>query len=84
MYDFKPLKAISLDDLKKKSNNQREPSPKNINDLRKVLSSMIKPPLQPASAGQATNAPKIEPKVETPKKLEEVPEADLLALLGDE
>jgi len=42
--EFKPLNAVSLEDLKKKSNNQRRPSPQNITDLRNVLSSITKQP----------------------------------------
>ena len=83
MDDFKPLKAISLEDLKKKSNNQREPSPKNMSDLRNVLSSMIKTPEVKKPELTIGVEKKVEPKIET-KKLEEVPEADLKALLGVE
>ncbi len=34
---FKPLKALSLEDLKKKNDNQRRPSQQNMSDLRNAL-----------------------------------------------
>lgn len=61
--DFKPLKslgqlptgkALSLEDLKNKSNNQRRPSPQHMSDLRNVLAGIVKnevktsPPPAPA------------------------------------
>jgi hypothetical protein len=39
---FKPLKNISLDALKQKSNNQRPASEKNVSELRSILSSIAK------------------------------------------
>ena len=77
--DFKPLKAVSLDELKKKSNNQREPSPQNISDLRNVLSALVKPEAKKSEPVKVESKP--EAKIE-PKKAKEVPESELLALLG--
>lgn len=77
--DFKPLKALSLDELKQKSSNQREPSPKNISDLKNVLSSIVKTPTP-----VATNIPAPAHKPVVEKKVSEVSEADLLALLNVE
>ncbi|MHB1330548.1 MAG: type IV secretory system conjugative DNA transfer family protein [Minisyncoccota bacterium] len=59
--NFKPLKNISLDALKQKSNNQRPASEKNVNDLKDALSSIVKKSSEP------TPAPKLEA---SPKKLE--------------
>lgn len=39
--DFKPLEAISLDELKKKSDNQRVPTQKNMADLRQALTAVV-------------------------------------------
>ncbi len=67
---FKPLSALSLNELKEKKNNQREPSPKNLSDLKSALSAMVK------------DRPKIN---EEPKKVEkpkEVPEDTLKSILG--
>jgi hypothetical protein len=78
--DFKPLKNISLDNLKQTNNNQRAPSQKNVQDLRSALSSIVKsvPSAQP-------QAPKPEPKPQETKPAEsgvkEIPEATLKALL---
>jgi hypothetical protein len=88
--DFKPLTAVSLDDLKKKSDNQRKPSPQNVSDLRKVLSSMVKPattqatppkPRQETPKPKEQSEPKAEIKKEGPK---EIPEDALKELLGVE
>lgn len=93
--DFKPLKSITLDTLKQKSNNQRPVSEKNVSDLRNALSSIIKTPnkvetQQPKQ--EIKQEPKIEVKVEPkvdlqpvePKKPKEIPEAELKALLDVE
>ncbi len=47
--DFKPLKALSLEDLKKKSDNQRRPSMQNMSDLRNALSHIVKKEPTPQS-----------------------------------
>lgn len=39
--DFKPLKAISLEDLKKKQDNQRKPDEKNLKNLRDALKAVV-------------------------------------------
>ncbi len=51
--DFKPLSAISLESLKTPSNNQRKPSAENLNDLRSMLSTMVKQ--QPTENKKLTN-----------------------------
>lgn len=80
--DFKPLKNLSLDVLKQKSNNQRPVSQKNVSELKNALSSIIKP--QNHESGIKNNEDKKpEPKPET-KKPKEVPEAELKALLDVE
>ncbi|MDB5266903.1 MAG: hypothetical protein JWN89_718 [Parcubacteria group bacterium] len=81
--DFKPLASISLADLNKKSDNQRQPSPKNISDLRSVLATIVKTPAEAKPAPHSAPNPQPQstpaPKQDTPK---EVPEAELKALLG--
>lgn len=74
--DFKPLKNISLENLKQKNNNQRPASQKNVQDLRSALSSIVKnvPTQNPAPAAPA-------PKQETKSEVKEIPEATLKALL---
>ncbi|MES2213801.1 MAG: type IV secretory system conjugative DNA transfer family protein [Patescibacteria group bacterium] len=76
--DFKPLASISLADFNKKNDNQRQPSPKNISDLRSVLANIVKaePKPSPAPAPVQKSAPQAHAK--------EVPEAELRALLGVE
>ncbi len=73
--DFKPLSAISLNNLNTKKDNQRKPSPQNIAELRSILSTMVKDTKQgttPAnfalqnSKGQETENEK-EIKSEAPK-----------------
>lgn len=44
--------SLSLEDLKKKSDNQRRPSPQNITDLRNVLSSITKNTASPPAKGE--------------------------------
>ena len=89
--DFKPLKSITLDTLKQKSNNQRPVSEKNVNDLRNALSSIIKTPNKvetPQPKQESKIEVKVEPKVDLqpvePKKPKEIPEAELKALLDVE
>jgi len=90
--DFKPLKAVSLEELKKKSDNQRKPSPQNVSDLRSVLSTLVKPEMKTEAKvpykHQIPNIPKqnSEPvaSVKQSAAPKEVPEADLKALLGVE
>jgi energy-coupling factor transporter ATP-binding protein EcfA2 len=89
--DFKPLKSITLDILKQKSNNQRPVSEKNVNDLRNALSSIIKTPNKvetPQPKQESKIEVKVEPKVDLqpvePKKPKEIPEAELKALLDVE
>ncbi|HRH25797.1 MAG TPA: type IV secretion system DNA-binding domain-containing protein [Parcubacteria group bacterium] len=89
--DFKPLKSITLDTLKQKSNNQRPVSEKNVSDLRNALSSIIKTSNK-VETQQLKQEPKIEVKVEPKvdlqptetKKPKEIPEAELKALLDVE
>ncbi|KND48442.1 MAG: hypothetical protein AB200_01785 [Parcubacteria bacterium C7867-005] len=83
--DFKPLKAISLDSLKQKSNNQRNPSPKHVSDLKNILSSMIKSePVsnKPHVAPRPNLEKSVELKSEPKKQTNEIPETELKALLG--
>jgi hypothetical protein len=94
--DFKPLKSISLENLKEKSNNQRPASPKNVADLRSALSSIVKTPSASASlpkpapvqAPKPAPAPTPQPKVEEkpePKvepKTKEIPREELEKLLS--
>lgn len=55
--DFKPLKALSLEDLKKKSDNQRHPSPQHMSDLRNVLMGMVKNEVKsPPAKGETPKA----------------------------
>ncbi len=99
--DFKPLSAIKLDALKPQSNNQRKPSAENLNDLRSILSTMVKdnkqPPTNKQPLPQASHSSSQNIKRETTdnrqessmpkqeaKKTQEIPEADLKALLGVE
>ncbi|MHB0978217.1 MAG: type IV secretory system conjugative DNA transfer family protein [Minisyncoccota bacterium] len=72
--DFKPLKSLSLEDLKNKSNNQRRPSPQHMSDLRNVLMGIVK------------NEPKKENPIpqKTTQGKNEIPEADLKKLLDVE
>ena len=63
--DFKPLRAISLDDLKKTNNNQREPSKQNVSDLKSALSNIIKTPNKPETKPIQKPEPKKEFKQET-------------------
>ncbi len=79
---FKPLKNLSLDVLKQKSNNQRPVSQKNVSELKNALSSIIK-----TNKPETPSQPKIEQKPTLPpepKKPKEVPEAELKALLDVE
>ncbi len=100
--DFKPLsqlkvevtsKPVSLDEIQKKKDNQRKPSPQNVNDLRSALSAIVKTePVKVASkppvATTAHTTPpvvekKVEPKPEPTKPKEISPEA-LKSILGVE
>lgn len=85
--DFKPLSAISLDKLKDKSNNQRPASPKNIEDLRSALSTIVKSGpsaphsvAHPAPRPQAAPAPRAQ--APEPQKPREVPREELEKLLS--
>jgi hypothetical protein len=91
---FKPLKAISLEELKKKSNNQREPSRENLSELRSILSTLTKgevskvedkkkPHTSQAPAQKIDNRPDRQ-KSESKDKIKEVSEADLKSLFGIE
>lgn len=83
--DFKPLKAIGLNELKNKSDNQRKPSAEHMNDLKSVLSNLVKAePKAEVKESYRHNIPHIpkQSEREAPKKTQEVPEADLRALLG--
>jgi hypothetical protein len=91
---FKPLKAISLEELKKKSNNQREPSKENLSELRSILSTLTKgevskvedkkkPHTSQAPAQKIDNRPDRQ-KSESKDKIKEVSEADLKSLFGIE
>jgi len=74
--DFKPLKNISLENLKQKNNNQRPASQKNVSDLRNALSSIVK---NVPTQNSTPTAPA--PKQETNPEVKEIPEATLKALL---
>ncbi len=83
---FKPLKNLSLDVLKQKSNNQRPVSQKNVSDLKNALSSIIKTTNQepkPVTPPVSNPAPHKASQGEV-KKPREVPEAELKALLDVE
>ncbi len=81
--DFKPLKSLSLEDLKKKSDNQRRPTPQHMSDLRNVLSSIVKnEPLGRSPMGEAKKENPTPPKTTSSKN--EIPEADLKKLLDVE
>jgi hypothetical protein len=86
--DFKPLSAISLHEIGQKKNNQREPSPKNLYDLKSALSAIVKtnPPKMPMSTAHTTPpvAPPSVEKKEEQKKPKEVPEDTLKSILGAE
>jgi len=104
--DFKPLSAlkpaeakparpsISIHEVQKKKNNQREPSPQHVNDLRSALASIVKTPpaeSKPAPAPAPTPAPvekPVAPKPEPPKaeaqKPKEVSPDLLKSVLGIE
>lgn len=84
--EFKPLSAISLNTLNTKKDNQRKPSPQNIQDLRNILSTMVQNEPKPKIEGKPESKPvqKETPKPEVSKKPKEIPEADLKALLGVE
>jgi len=71
---FKPLKSLSLEDLKKKSNNQRRPTPQHMSDLRNVLAGITKNEVKKENPT---------PPKPTPSK-NEIPEADLKKLLDVE
>lgn len=74
--DFKPLKAISINDLSKKKDNQRKPSAENINDLKSALAAIVK------AAEPAKETPVAKPEAkEAPK---EVPAETLKAILDVE
>lgn len=75
--DFKPLKNISLEHIKQKSNNQRPASQKNVQDLRSALSAIVKtsPPTNP------TQPSPLQERGESAKTPQEIPEATLKALL---
>jgi len=86
--DFKPLSAIkpveakpahpaaSIHEIQKKKNNQREPSPQNVNDLRSALAHLVKEPVkQKGEMPKPVTPPKTEmPKPET--KPAEAPRAE--------
>ncbi len=67
--DFKPLKAISLEDLKKPNNNQRQPSQQNVSDLRSALSNIVT-----AGGGTSPKAMVKTPNPSLPPKTEHKPE----------
>jgi hypothetical protein len=86
---FKPLKAISLQDLKKKQNNQRKPDEKNVASLRDALRSVV------GSTEKSDDKSKVSPKPEEKKQTsvkeetpntgpKEIPESELKKLLGVE
>ncbi len=92
--DFKPLStfkpnppAVSMQEMQKKKNNQRQPSSQHVNDLRSALASLVKEPPKPTPSP----APKLESKpasspvskVEPPKPKEVSPDA-LKSVLGVE
>lgn len=58
--DFKPLKALSLQKIAQKKDNQRKPSPQNMNDLRSALSAIVKDVPKPAAQRSEPAAPKAE------------------------
>ncbi|MDB5194427.1 MAG: hypothetical protein JWN50_441 [Parcubacteria group bacterium] len=64
--DFKPLSALSLTELQKKQNNQRDPSPKNLNDLRSALSAIVKTDLPKPAPTLSQFKEKTEVKVTPP------------------
>ncbi len=68
--DFKPLQAISLQDLKKKNDNQRRPSQQNMSDLRNALSHMVKP--EP----KKEQKPEVKSKEPSPAELKAILETD--------
>ncbi len=75
--EFKPLKALSLEELKKKSDNQRRPSQQHMSDLRNALMHAVKSePQKPEAKSQ-----KLEP---APKNPKEVSADDLRKLLQDD
>lgn len=67
--DFKPLKAISLDDLKNKNNNQRQPTTQHVSDLRSALSNIVT-----AGGGTSPKAMVKTPNPPLPPKTEYKPE----------
>lgn len=79
--EFKPLKAINLEELKKSQDNQRKPDPKHVSDLKSALSSIIKadPVKSEASASNTKNEPKQAPRAQSAAK--EIPEETLKKLL---
>jgi hypothetical protein len=79
--DSKPLSALSLAEIQQKKNNQREPSPKHLYDLKSALSAIVKDP--PKKAPEPVKAPAPAP-APTPPKAKEVPEDMLKSLLGDD
>jgi len=89
---FKPPEALSFNDLKRKSDNQRRPSPQHITDLKNVLSSMVRKSATDNSQivtnnrSVTPNSQSIKPEVkkENPPSKNEIPEADLKKLLDVE
>lgn len=69
--DFKPLKSLSLDALKPKSDNQRPASEKNVSDLKSALSSIVKPSHNPVQAPAPTPKPQTK-KEPTPEELKAI------------
>jgi hypothetical protein len=45
--DFKPLKALSLKQMKDQSNNQRQPAPERMSDLRNALKAVVGDKVEP-------------------------------------
>jgi hypothetical protein len=82
---FKPLKAVSLEDLKKKNDNQRRPSQQNMSDLRNALFHVSKnePLGHRPTTGEAKPEPKAEAKNEPVKKMSEVHPDALRKILED-
>lgn len=74
--DFKPLKSLSLNEIKQKQDNQRPASKVHLNDLKSALSAVIKEPKV------APEAPKASPKPEPKKEKKEPTPEELRAILG--
>lgn len=78
---FKPIKSISLNEIKEKSNNQRPASKEHVSDLKSVLSSIVKKEeIRSEKPVEKTKEPK---PVEAQKKKEPTPD-ELKAILNGE